>query len=189
MGAAAIPRDALTAGVGGTRDDHTDVRRAAAGDQAAFERLYRAHVARVHSLSRRMLSDEEADEATQDVFVRAWQKLGTFRGEAAFGTWLHRLAINVLLARRAKTRRDRSREQDMGGDVDGIVGGVATPELGLDFESAIGRLPKGAREVFVLHDVEGFKHQEIADMLGVTSGTTKAQLHRARMALRRYLDR
>ena len=165
-----------------------DVALAAAGDAHAFERLYRAHLARMHSLACRMMGHEDADEATQDVFVRAWEKLGTFRGESAFGTWLHRLAINVLLARRANRGKREARfvsddELEHRGRVTG------SPELRVDFEGAIARLPKGAREVFVLHDVEGYKHREIAELLGVTSGTSKAQLHRARMALRRYIER
>ena len=173
----------------GAAPDAADVQLAAGGDQLAFERLYHAHVVRVHSLARRMLGDDDADEVTQDVFVRAWEKLGTFRGEAAFGTWLHRLAINVILGQRQS--RARRWERMAGGDalVESLPSRRSHLELHMDFEMAIGRLPKGAREVFVLHDVEGFKHHEIADMLGVTTGTTKAQLHRARMALRRHVDR
>ena len=173
----------------GAAPDAADVQLAAAGDQSAFERLYHAHVARVHSLARRMLGGDDADEATQDVFVRAWEKLGTFRGEAAFGTWLHRLAINVILGRRQS--RARRWERVVEGDqlVESLPSHRSHLELHMDFETAIGRLPKGAREVFVLHDVEGFKHHEIAEMMGVTTGTTKAQLHRARRALRRHVDR
>ena len=173
----------------GAAPDAADVQLAAAGDQLAFERLYHAHVARVHSLARRMLGDDDADEATQDVFVRAWEKLGTSRGEAAFGTWLHRRAINVILGRRQS--RARRWERVVEGDqlVESLPSHRSHLELHMDFETAIGRLPKGAREVFVLHDVEGFKHHEIAEMLGVTTGTTKAQLHRARRALRRHVDR
>jgi len=173
----------------GAAPDAADVQLAAAGDQLAFERLYHAHVARVHSLARRMLGGDDADEATQDVFVRAWEKLGTFRGEAAFGTWLHRLAINVILGRRQS--RARRWERVVEGDqlVESLPSHRNHLELHMDFETAIGRLPKGAREVFVLHDVEGFKHHEIAEMMGVTTGTTKAQLHRARRALRRHVDR
>src|SRR5438128_6851787 len=97
-------------GGGGTGDAETaDVALAASGDGSAFERLYRAHVARVHSLARRMIGFDVADDVTQDVFVRAWTKLGTFRGEAAFGTWLHRLAINVILARRTSLGTERGR--------------------------------------------------------------------------------
>ncbi|HEU4699459.1 MAG TPA: RNA polymerase sigma factor [Gemmatimonadales bacterium] len=167
-----------------------EVALAASGDAHAFERLYRAHVARVHNLVRRMLDDGEADEVTQDVFVRAWEKLGTFRGEAAFGTWLHRLAVNVILARRATLGTRRTRYVDDGETAMELVPGRrAAPELSLDFEQAIGRLPAGAREVFVLHDVEGYRHEEIAEMLGLATGTSKSQLHRARMALRQYLER
>jgi len=173
----------------GAAPDTVDARRAAAGDQAAFERLYNGHVARVHSLARRMVGPEEADEVTQDVFVRAWQKLGTFKGQAAFGTWLHRVAVNVMLGRRAELAKRRGRTSEGDGLVESLPSRRSHIELHMDFETAIGRLPAGAREVFVLHDVQGFKHQEIAEMLGVSTGTTKAQLHRARMALRRYVDR
>ncbi len=169
--------------------DAADARRAGSGDPEAFERLYHAHVARIHTLARRMVGEQDADEATQDAFVRAWEKLGTFRGEAAFGTWLHRLAINLFLGQRARRARERERMQG-GQDVVEVAGERrGNLELHIDFESAIGRLPDGAREVFVLHDVEGYKHHEIATQLGVTTGTTKAQLHRARMALRRYVER
>lgn len=166
-----------------------DVALAASGDTSAFERLYRAHVAKIHSLARRMVDAEHADELTQDVFVRAWEKLESFRGEAAFGTWLHRLAINVLLGQRAKLGRERQRMVGDGEVLERMQTRPTTPELTVDFEAAIQRLPDGARRVFVLHDVEGFKHKEIAEMLGVTAGTSKAQLHRARMALRDYVDR
>ncbi len=135
------------------------------------------------------MGPDDADEATQEAFIRAWEKLGTFRAEAAFGTWLHRLAINALLGRRAVAGRERDRLY--GGDeaLEMVSGRPAQPELAMDFETAIGRLPEGARQVFVLHDVEGYKHHEIAKLLGVTDGTSKAQLHRARMILRQYLDR
>lgn len=168
--------------------DAVDAKLAGSGDVQAFERLYRRQVARVHSLARRMVGTEEADEATQDVFVRAWTKLNTFRGEAAFGTWLHRLAINVLLARRAREGRRRERLVEGEGLVEQLPARKVHLELQVDFETAIARLPDGARQVFVLHDIEGFKHREIAEMLGVTPGTSKAQLHRARMNLRRHLE-
>lgn len=165
-----------------------DVALAAAGDAHAFERLYRTHVTRVHGLARRMLSDSDADEATQDVFVRAWEKLGTFRGEAAFATWLHRLAVNVMLGRRSALGTRRSRELADETSLDLVAGSRQSPELRMDFEQAIARLPDGARQVFVLHDVEGYRHEEIAGMLGVATGTSKSQLHRARMALRHHLS-
>lgn len=166
-----------------------DVALAAAGDQQAFERLYRQHVARIHSLVRRMAGAQgDADEITQDVFVRAWQRLGTFRGEAAFGTWLHRLAVNVVLNWQKGVTRGRHRFDDAA-DVDMKPARRATPEHAMDLDDAIGQLPPGARQIFVLHDVEGFRHEEIAEQLGVTTGTTKAQLHRARMLLRGLLER
>jgi RNA polymerase sigma-70 factor (ECF subfamily) len=166
-----------------------DAALAASGDGSAFERLYRTHVARIHSLVRRMLDADEADDLTQDIFVRAWQKLPTFRGEAAFGTWLHRLAVNVVLARRKTVGVERGRYRDAEGTLDEVSGRRETPETAMDFEEALTRLPDGARQVFVLHDVEGYRHEEIARMLGVVPGTSKSQLHHARMALRRYLDR
>ncbi len=166
-----------------------DAALAASGDATAFERLYRAHVARVHSLVRRMLDADEADDLTQDVFVRAWDKLSTFRGEAAFGTWLHRLAVNVVLARRKTLGVERGRFHTCEDPLEGVSGRRETPEISMDFEEALANLPDGARQVFVLHDVEGYRHEEIARMLGVVPGTSKSQLHHARMALRRYLDR
>ena len=162
---------------------------AASGDQRAFERLYRQHVARIHSLTRRMLgSDGDPDELTQDIFVRAWERLGTYRGEAAFGTWLHRLAVNAILNWRRSEASARGRIDD-GVDAELVEGVRSGGGEGLDLEGAIQRLPPGARQVFVLHDVQGFKHEEIATMMGVTPGTSKAQLHRARTLLRALLER
>lgn len=177
---------------GSWKVDAADASRAAAGDFRAFERLYRAHVPRVHALARRMLSADEAPEATQDAFVRAWQKIGQFRGEAAFGTWLHRLAVNVFLARRQVLRLERERHVRDEAVLAAVParGAVARrAEARVDVEAAIAELPPGAKMVFVLHDVEGYRHDEIAVLLGVTVGTTKAQLHRARMLLRACLDR
>jgi len=165
-----------------------DAALAASGDARAFERQYRTHLARIHSLARRMIGPDAADDATQDVFIRAWTKLTTFRGEAAFGTWLHRLAVNVILARRTSLGAERGRYDDSEGALDGVSSRPHAPELSLDFEEAIGRLPDGAREVFVLHDIEGYRHEEIADLLGIVPGTSKSQLHHARMALRRHLE-
>jgi RNA polymerase sigma-70 factor (ECF subfamily) len=166
-----------------------DVALAVAGDQRAFERLYRLHLSRVHSLARRMVGgDADPDELTQDVFVRAWERLSTYRGEAAFGTWLHRLAVNVILNWRRSEAGERRWIED-GVETDLLEGAHRFGAEGLDLEGAIARLPPGARRVFVLHDVEGFKHEEIAAMTGVTAGTSKAQLHRARMLLRALLER
>ncbi len=169
--------------------DVVDATLAASGDAHAFERLYRSHLSRIHSLVRRMLNDEDPDEVTQDIFVRAWQKLGTFRGESAFGTWLHRLAVNVILGRREMLgiRRKRFVEGELALEM--APARRPTPELAVDFEAALERLPDGARQIFVLHDMEGYRHDEIAEMLGLATGTSKSQLHRARMALRAHLDR
>ena len=167
--------------------DRVDAVRAADGDTIAFERLYRRHIARVHTLARRMLGPQYADDAAQDVFVRAWQKIGLFRGDAAFGTWLHRLAINVILARRGDLAKQRARYVENDLAVERAVAPRVSTEVRIDFEAALMKLPEGARQVFVLHDVEGFKHEEIAALLEVTAGTSKSQLHRARMVLRGYL--
>src|SRR5213592_2582881 len=166
-----------------------DAALAASGDGRAFERLYRVHVARIHSLARRMIGPDAADDATQDVFIRAWNKLATFRGAAAFGTWLHRLAVNVILARRTSLGAERGRYDDSEGALETAAGRPPAPEFSMDFEEAMTRLPDGAREVFVLHDLEGYKHEEIAELLGIVPGTSKSQLHHARMALRKHLDR
>jgi RNA polymerase sigma-70 factor, ECF subfamily len=164
-----------------------DVALAAGGDTPAFERIYRTHVAKIHSLVRRMLGPDEADEVTQDVFVRTWQKLHTFRGEAAFATWLHRLAVNVVIERRRVFAIQRDRMSDDPAALERIVVPPGRADLHVAFERAIELLPAGAREIFVLHDVEGYKHREIASLLDITSGTSKRQLHRARMLLRRRL--
>ncbi|OYV66617.1 MAG: hypothetical protein B7Z72_11025 [Gemmatimonadetes bacterium 21-71-4] len=172
-----------------------DVAHAAAGDRAAFERLYGRHVDRVYSLCARMVADRtRAEELTQDVFVRAWEKLHLFRGDSSFSTWLHRLAVNVVLnERKTDSRRGaRFEEEDEEHGMDahaGVVGMTLPPGDLLDLEAAMTRLPPGARRVFTLHDVEGYKHEEIAEMLGVTTGATKAQLHRARLLLREALNR
>ena len=173
-----------------SRQPDGDVALAAGGDRRAFERLYRAHVGRVYTLCARMTGDAaSAEELTQDVFVRAWDKLALYRGESAFSTWLHRLAVNVVLNHRKSEGRRRGRLEEDPEVLDGQAGHQIPAGIRLDLEQAIAGLPPGARRVFLLHDVEGFKHEEIATMLGVTSGGSKAQLHRARMLLRQALDR
>jgi RNA polymerase sigma-70 factor, ECF subfamily len=173
----------------------SDATLAAAGDRRAFERLYRGHVSRVYSLCARMVTDRaRAEELTQDVFVRAWDKLHLFRGESSFSTWLHRMAVNVVLNARKSDGRMRSKfeetDEELGLDA---LPSYSSTMIGagemLDIEAAIAKLPPGARKVFVLHDVEGFKHEEIAEQLGVTTGATKAQLHRARLLLRQSLSK
>ena len=167
------------------------VRQAQAGDPDAFEGVYRAHVGRIHSLCLRMSRDQqEAEGLTQDVFVRAWQKLGSFRGDSQFSTWLHRLAVNVILQDRRTRGRRQSREHVVE-DLEhyAIAATPATPGIKVDLERAIARLPAGAKEVLVLRDVQGFRYREIAELTGVTLGTVKAQIHRARALVQEALER
>lgn len=159
------------------------VRAARSGDVDAFEALYRRHGDRIYALCLRMTGDPAAaEDLTQDAFVRAWSKLGGFRFESAFGTWLHRLAVNVVL-RALEKRREAT--------LDAVpeLGAAPRPSgLAIDLERAIGALPPRARLVFLLHDVEGYKHAEIAEATGIAVGTSKAQLHRARRLLMAHLD-
>jgi RNA polymerase sigma-70 factor (ECF subfamily) len=167
----------------------TDAERAAKGDHTAFERLYRGHVGRVYALARRMVGEDVAEDLTQEVFIRAWQKLGTFRGDARFGTWLHRLAVNLLLTRRESLRRREARQVAPEGVMERTVAPLGrSSAAALDLERALSRLPEGARQVFVLYDVEGYGHEDIARLMRISVGTSKSQLHRARMLLRQHLD-
>jgi len=168
--------------------DLNDVALACRGDADAFERLYRRHVARVASLARWLIGVEDVDDAVQDVFIRVWQKLGTFAGQSAFSTWLHRVAVNLLLRRRENLGRDRARMVSDPIRAEARAERPSDPGLKVALERAVDQLPAGAREVFVLHDVEGFKHEEIGGMLGIDAGTSRSQLHRARMLLRRQLS-
>ena len=167
--------------------DMDDVALAVGGDADAFERLYRRHVARVNALARWLVAPSDAEDAVQEVFIRVWEKLGTFAGQSAFGTWLHRVAVNVMLRRRQNLGRDRARVTDDEFALDVVAGRPRQPELRMAIEQAVDGLPPGAREVFVLHDMEGYKHDEIAELLGVDPGTSRSQLHRARMMLRKVL--
>ena len=165
-----------------------DVALAARGDTAAFERVYRAHVARVQALARWLLDGEDVDDAVQDIFIRVWEKLDTYSGQAAFSTWLHRVAVNHLVRRRKRRSTRQAREVLSEEGVGGAMAPASRPDLRVAIEAAVERLPAGAREVFVLHDMEGYKHEEIAGLLGVDPGTSRSQLHRARMLLRKHLE-
>lgn len=175
---------------GGSVRTETLVRRAQAGETEAFEALYRRLVGRIYALCLRMSRDpQRAEELTQDVFVRAWERMGGFRGDSRFTTWLHRLAVNVVLqAGRTKGRRE-SREQ-LVEDPGEYLGRVTRemPGTRVDIERAIASLPEGARRVLVLRDIEGYKYDEIAEMQGVALGTVKAQIHRARRMMRERLE-
>ena len=168
-------------------DEYGWIRKAQTGDAAAFERLYRMHVDKVYGLCLRMTGNvAEAEDCAQDAFIQAWSKLNDFRGESAFGTWLHRVAVNTVLGRMRKSRREQDR-------IRAVSDVASTPETvgdtgGLrDLEHAIDELPSGARHVFVLHAVYGYSHDETSDMLGIAAGTSKAQLHRARRLLAQQL--
>jgi RNA polymerase sigma-70 factor (ECF subfamily) len=169
------------------RDDLAQ--RAGAGDLAAFEAIYRENLGRIYALCLRMSADPVlADELTQRAFVRAWQKLGQFRGESGVQSWLFRLAVNVVLEDRRSAARQVVRLTESGSS-DEKAPTPPHPGERMDLERAIAGLPDGARQVFVLHDVEGWPHDDIAAALGVTVGTSKSQLHRARSLLREALPR
>lgn len=170
--------------------ERTDVAAAAAGDRRAFERLYRTHGQRIFALCLRMTADRgTAEELVQDAFVRAWHKINTFRGDAAFGTWLHRVAVNVVLTHRQQDGVRRERTVHDESSIETAPARTVSVGDRLDLEAAIAALPPGARRIFVLHDIEGYTHEEIGDLLGITSGGSKAQLHRARLLLREALSR
>jgi len=183
MGVSAI------AGIESRRPPDSLVARAKTGDFSAFEELYRKHVGRVYALCLRMTADPaRAEDHTQEAFVRAWKSLHSFREESGFPTWLRRVTVNVVLGDRRSRGRREDRERPLN---EPAIQWRPTsgPVSGLDLERAVAELPAGARRVFVLHDVEGYRHEEVADMLDVTSGTSKAQLHRARKLLREALSR
>ncbi|UXI67628.1 RNA polymerase sigma factor [Tahibacter amnicola] len=169
-------------------DDSALVQRSIAGDMRAFELLYRKHVGRVYGAILRIvgMNHARAEELTQDAFVRAWQKIGGFRFESAFSTWLYRLGVNTALM----DLRGSGSEQNVEDDVLELAAGGEVPFCAAersDLEQAVAKLPPRARAVLVLHDVEGWKHEEIARELGMAVGSSKAQLHRARGLMRRVL--
>jgi RNA polymerase sigma-70 factor (ECF subfamily) len=172
-----------------TSAEDEQIRLAQAGDAGAFRVLYQSHVGRVYAICLRLAGDRsQAQELTQDVFVQVWRQLGSFRRESAFATWLHRVAVNEVLGRfRARSRRLRHESAEDLDQYDPPAAPGGPPPI--DLEQAIARLPAGARQVFVLHDVEGFQHDEIASLAGIAVGTSKAQLHRARRLLKESLNR
>ena len=177
-----------TAAVDAAPADTDLVRRAVAGDVRAFEALYRRHSGRVHGAVWRLsgMNEARAQELTQEAFVRAWQKLASFRFESAFSTWLHRLAVNVaLMELRARHPEDAVDDEALEAAADPVTPFCAGERA--DLEQAVADLPPRARAVLVLHDIEGWKHAEIGRELGMAVGTSKAQLHRARGLLRAML--
>ena len=176
---------------GDTSPETTLVARCRAGDVDAFETLYKQHGARIFSLASRMAgSPEEGEDLLQEIFLQAYRKLGSFKGDATIGTWLYRLAVNHCLD------FVRSRQAKMATATEALDGDLAieprapreTPIARIDLERALERLPPGCREAFVLHDVEGYDHKEVAEMLGIAEGTSKSQVFKARMKLRALLQ-
>lgn len=167
------------------------VRSAANGDMAAFEGLYRRHVGRVHGVIARLVGGHagRAEDLAQEAFVRAWQALPSYRFESAFSTWLHRLAVNTALMelRARRSRPQASDDEDAFESIGSVDSAGHVTALSMDLERAVATLPPRARAVLVLHDVEGWKHEEIAAELGMAIGSSKAQLHRARGLLRSRL--
>jgi RNA polymerase sigma-70 factor (ECF subfamily) len=175
--------------------DYELAQRAASGDMQAFEELFRKHRRLVYGLSLRMTQDAaEAEDVTQEVFVLLFRKVGGFRGEANFTTWLHRLTVNQVLMRfrKNKARREDSLEDEEGQPREPAADSAAPPRSAqvidrIALESAIAQLPPGYRAAFVLHDIEGYDHEEVARLLGCAVGTSKSQLHKARVKLRKIL--
>ena len=164
------------------------VARCRAGDLSAFEELYRQHATRLYNLAYRMVGHpDDADDLLQEIFLTAYRKLDTFRGASALGTWLYRLAMNVCLDRlRSKASKQESLTDELDEGLGHASAGLSQVNR-MDLERAIARLPEGSRAAFLLHDVEGFDHMEVGRILGIAEGTSKSQVHKARLRIREYL--
>lgn len=168
---------------------------ASKGDMVAFEELYKRHHRRVYSICLRMLQNSsEAEDLTQDVFIQLYRKIGSFRGDSAFTTWLHRMTVNQVLMHFRKRTVKFEKTTEEGETPDQIVSGTANPERmrivdKIALDNAIAQLPTGYKNVFLLHDVEGFEHEEVARILGCSVGTSKSQLHKARLKLQKLLKK
>jgi len=168
-------------------------RRVAMGERGPFEELYRRHYRRVYALTLRMMGNPtEAEDMTQEVFLQLFNKIGMFRGESQFTTWLHRMTVNQVLMHFRKKSTRSELLTDEGETPVQIVKGTENPGTmpvidRISLERALGQLPPGYRTVFVLHDIEGYEHYEVADMLGIAEGTSKSQLHKARLKLRQLI--
>ena len=168
-------------------DEAAWIGQAQRSDRRAFEALYRMHVDKIYGLCLRMTGNvSEAEDCTQDAFIQAWNKLGKFRGDSAFATWLHRIAVNTVLGRMRKSKREQDRIEVVADTAPAPLASNDSGDL-RDLSEAINRLPAGARHVFVLHAVYGYSHDEAGRMLGIAAGTSKAQLHRARRLLSQQL--
>ncbi len=203
-----ILQGAINVGVGGNEvadvekienvssaNDFTLAQSAAKGNMVAFEELYQRHHRRVYSICLRMLQNaSEAEDLTQDVFIQLYRKIGSFRGDSAFTTWLHRMTVNQVLMHFRKRTVKFEKTTEEGETPVQIVNGTANPFKmpivdKIALENAIEQLPNGYKKVFVLHDVEGFEHEEVARILGCSVGTSKSQLHKARLKLRKLLGK
>lgn len=163
------------------------IRRAQQSDSRAFEELYRMHVDKVYGLCLRMTGNvSEAEDCVQEAFIQAWNKLSKFRGDSAFGTWLHRIAVNAVLGRMRKSKREQDRIQ-AAAEISPSPASFEDDGNLRDLSNAVDRLPEGARHVFVLSGIYGYSHEEASRMLGIAVGTSKAQLHRARRLLAQQL--
>ena len=181
-------REAVSVAADRSADERRWVERARQADASAFEQLYRANVDRVYGLCLRMTGERsEAEDCVQEAFIQALNKLDKFRGDAAFGTWMHRVAVNVVLGRMRKSKREQDRIRAVS-EVAPAREAIADDGELRDLEQAINELPRGARHVFVLHAVYGYSHGETGDMLGIAEGTSKAQLNRARRLLTQQLE-
>lgn len=175
--------------------DYDLTQAAAAGDMGAFEEVYQRHHRRVYSICLRMLQNaHEAEDLTQDVFIQLYRKIGSFRGDSAFTTWLHRMTVNQVLMHFRKRNVKFEKVTEEGETPDQVVVGTSDPEKmrivdKIALENAIDQLPDGYKNVFVLHDVEGFEHEEVARILGCSVGTSKSQLHKARLKLRKLIKK
>lgn len=171
-------------------DEHDLIERARNGDRRAERRLFDDHVDRIYRLAYRMTGRPSlAEECTQEAFVRAFDRLGQFREDAAFGTWLHSIAVSVVHTRMRREKRIGEREQSLeDGPTLSLDAPDPEPDLRRDLERAIDGLEEGRRTVFVMHEIEGYTHAEISDALGVAEGTSKARLSRARRELREHLS-
>jgi RNA polymerase sigma-70 factor (ECF subfamily) len=168
-------------------DERALIKKAQRSDARAFEALYRLHIDRVYGICLRMTGNvSEAEDSAQEAFIQAWNKMDKFRGDSAFSTWLHRIAVNTVLGRIRKAKREQDRMMAVSDSAPPTVTTGETGEL-RDLSEAVDRLPEGARNVFVLHAIYGYSHDETGEMLGIAAGTSKAQLHRAKRLLAQQL--
>jgi len=175
------------AGTDAYTDESALIEQAQRSNARAFEALYRLHIDKVYGICLRMTGNvSEAEDCAQEAFIQAWNKLERFRGDSAFSTWLHRIAVNSVLARMRKSKREQDRIMAVTESTPATVVTADTGDM-RDLSEAVDRLPQGARHVFVLHAVYGYSHDETGEMLGIAAGTSKAQLHRAKRLLAQQL--